>query len=102
MSGDGLGMLSAVPMAKFASLVYPDLSPKRGWEFAFETKPAEAPGQVLLKRSTGVTWPQDALGHEWYYLDPSKGYAVVRAELFNLPRDVPANPRAAGRSCASD
>jgi hypothetical protein len=35
-----------------------------------------------------------AVGHEWYYLDPTKGYAVVRAELFNLPADAPADPKA--------
>ncbi len=97
MSGEGLGMLSGAPGAKFASLVYPDLSPKRGWDFEFDANPVDAPGCVLLKRSARVTWPMGAVGHEWYYLDPAKKYAVVRAELFNLPPDVPINPEAAGR-----
>lgn len=34
------------------------------------------------------------VGHEWYYLDPTKGYAVIRAELFNLPADAPADAKA--------
>ena len=28
------------------------------------------------------------MGHEWYYLEPTKGYAVIQVELFNLPANV--------------
>lgn len=96
LSGEGPGMLPGAPGAKFASLVYPDLSPKVGWGFEFDANPTDAPGCVLLKRSASVTLPENAVGHEWYYLDPAKGYAVVRAELFTLTSDVPATPEAAG------
>ena len=34
------------------------------------------------------------VGHEWYYVDPAKSHAVVRAELFNLPPDAPSDPEA--------
>ncbi len=30
--------------------------------------------------------------HEWYWLDPAKGCAVVRAELFCLPDGVAPDP----------
>jgi hypothetical protein len=98
LSGEGLGMLSGAPGAKIASLVYPDLSPKRGWGFEFDANPAEppVPGGVLLKRSTGVTFPAGMIAHEWYYLDPQRGYAVVLAELFTLPPDAEPTPPAAG------
>ena len=94
MSGEGLGMLSMAPGAKIASLLFPDLSPKPGWGFEFDAKPADAPGCVLIKRSTGVTFPKGAIGHEWYYLDQEKGYALVRAELFSLPPEAKAVPDA--------
>ncbi len=94
MSGEGLGNLSMAPSAKFASLLFPDLSPKPGWGFEFDSNPANAPGCVLLKRSARVTWPEGAVAHEWYYVDPTKGCAVVRAELFNLPADAPGKPEA--------
>ncbi len=89
MSGEGLGNLSMAPAAKFASLLFPDLSPKPGWGFEFDLKPLDAPGCVLLKRSARTTRPDGAVGHEWYLVDPAKGYAVVRAELFNLLPDAP-------------
>lgn len=92
MSGAGLGNLSAAPFAKWPSLLYPDLTPLPGWEFEGDMHPADAPGCVLIKRSTRVTWPPGTMGHEWYYIDPAKGYAVVRAELFNLPPGAPALP----------
>jgi hypothetical protein len=94
MSGEGLGTLSMAPGAKIASLLFPDLSPKVGWSFEFDPNPADAPGYVVLKRSTRVTWPKGSVAHEWYYLDPAMGYAVVRAELFNLPPNTPADPKA--------
>jgi hypothetical protein len=73
----GHGRVGDVSYANCASLVYPDLSPTYGWGFEFDPKPADAPGCVLIKRSNPP-------GHEWYYIDPAKGCAVVRVELFNL------------------
>ena len=78
-----------------ASLLYPDLLPKVGFEVEFDWKPADAPHLVVIKRSAQLASPEPLVGHEWYYVDPAKGYAVVRAELFNLPPDVPADPNAA-------
>jgi hypothetical protein len=49
----------------------------------------------LIKRSARLATDEPTVGHEWYYLDPNKGYAVVRAELFNLPADAQADPKAA-------
>jgi hypothetical protein len=94
MSGEGLGSLPSGPNVKIASLLFPDLSPKRGWGFEFDLEPADAPGFVLLKRSAQTTRPDGALGHEWFFVDPAKGYAVVRAELFTLPPDTPSEPAA--------
>ena len=36
MSGEGLGNLPLCPNVKIASLLFPDLSPKRGWGFEFD------------------------------------------------------------------
>jgi len=94
MSGDGLARMPLAPFVKFASLLYPDLWPKRGWQFSFDPSPADAPGLVLVKRSARLATAEPLMGHEWYYIDPSKGYAVVRAELLNLPIDMPADPQA--------
>lgn len=47
-----------------------------------------------IKRSAQLATKEPTVGHEWYYLDPTKGYAVVRAELFNLPAGAPADPKA--------
>jgi hypothetical protein len=94
MSGEGLGALPLAPHVKLASLLYPDLSPEAGWGFEFDPQPAEAPGCVLLKRSARLATAEPLTGHEWYYIDPAKGHAVVRAELFNLPTGKPADPSA--------
>lgn len=95
MSGDGLGRLSGAGQVKVASLLYPDLSLNPGWGFEFDMNPAEAPGLVLIKRSARLASTKPRVGHEWYYFDPTKGHALVRAELFNLPLDTPADPEAA-------
>jgi hypothetical protein len=95
LSGEGLGILPGAGYVKFASLVYPDLSPHRGWGFAYDRRPADAPGCVLIKRSAQLATREPTTGHEWYYIDPRKGCAVVRAELFNLPLGMPADPKAA-------
>jgi hypothetical protein len=94
LSGEGHGSMNLAPHVKFASLVYPDLSPLPGWGFEFDPRPPTAPGCVLIKRSAHLATEKPTVGHEWYYLDPTKGYAVVRAELFNLPADAPADPKA--------
>ncbi|HET6880116.1 MAG TPA: hypothetical protein VFI31_08170 [Pirellulales bacterium] len=92
MSGQGLGTLSKAPGAKIASLLFPDLSPKPGWGFEFDSKPPDAPDCLLIRQSAETTLP-DMTAHEWYYVDPTKGYAVVRAELFTLRTGAPANPK---------
>jgi hypothetical protein len=97
LSGEGRGHLDLAFYAKFASLVYPDLSPKAGWGFEFDPKPTDAPGCVLIKRSAQVASEKPRVGHEWYYIDPAKGCAVVRVEAFTLPANVPANPEASSR-----
>ncbi len=48
---------------------------------------------AVATRRPGVKC-QPTVGHEWYYIDPAKGHAVVRAELFNLPANAPADPKA--------
>ena len=97
LSGDKTAYIS--PHVKFASEVYPDLSPVPGWGFEYDPRPPAMPGCVLIKRSAQSTLldakNEPVVGHEWYYLDPTKGYAVVRVELFNLPAGTPADPRTA-------
>lgn len=97
MSGDGfpLGDLSGAFYVKIASLAFPDLSPQYWWKFEFDPHPADAPGCVLFKRSADTSAVEPTTGHEWYYVDPTKGHALVRAELFNLPPNVPATPETA-------
>jgi hypothetical protein len=92
LSGEGFGYIDLAPYAKIASLLYPDLSPRPGWGFEFDPRPADAPTCVLIKRSARLAVKEPTVGHEWYYIDPAKGYAVVRAELFNLPAGAPAGP----------
>ncbi len=93
MSGEGLGTMQLAPNVKFASLIYPDLFPKPGWPFEFDANPAEAPGMVIIKRAAELASAVPLVAHEWYYIDPAKGHAVVRAELFTLPKGEPADPQ---------
>lgn len=93
MSGTGLDSLSRAPHVKFAALLFPDLSPQQGWTFEIDSKPADAPGCIVVKRSIDMASPKPLVAHEWYYVDPSKGYAVVRVELFALPPGKPGNPQ---------
>jgi hypothetical protein len=96
LSGEGyVGHMDLAPYAKIASLVYPDLSPRAGWGFEFDPRPTDAPGCVLIKRSAHIATEKPTVGHEWYYIDPAKGYAVVRLEAFTLPANVPADLKAA-------
>ena len=37
------------------------------------------------------------MGHEWYYIDPAKGHAVVRVDLFSLPANTPMDPKGTQR-----
>jgi hypothetical protein len=94
LSGEGLHALPQAYVA-IASLVYPDLSPKPGWGFEFDPQPADAAGCVLIKRSARTTQKEPTVGHEWYYIDPEKGHAVVRVELFNLPARASADLKTA-------
>src|SRR5262249_53382381 len=43
LSGEGLGSMPYAFKVKIASMVYPDLSPARGWAFEFDPRPP-APG----------------------------------------------------------
>ncbi len=97
LAGDGDRSLTLAPNVNFASLVYPDLSPRPGWGFQFDARSSAVPGCVLIKRSASLATKEPQVGHEWYYLDPTKGYAVVQAELFNVPADAPADPKSAKR-----
>ena len=81
-----------MPYVKIASLMYPDLSPKPGWGFEFDPQPAELPGCVLIKRSARTTQKEPTVAHEWYYIDPAKGHAVVCIQLFTLPPDTVSGP----------
>ena len=98
LSGEGLGSMNFAFRVKIASMVYPDLSPIQGWGFEYDPRPPAMPGCVLIKRSAQTTLldakNEPIVGHEWYYLDPTKGYAVVRVELFNLS-GAPADPTTA-------
>ncbi len=87
--------LSLAPNVCLTKLVYPDLTPIRGWDFEFVRQPNDAPGQVLIKRSAMLT--SGNRGHEWFYLDPAKGYAVVAIKAFTLPADAPADLEAVSR-----
>ncbi len=93
-SGDGLGSLPAAPYVNLAGLLFPNLWPRSGWEFELEPNLTDASEGVLVKRSARLASAEPLVGHEWYYVDPEKGYAVVRAELFTLPPDAPADPTA--------
>lgn len=92
MSGEGLGNMAGAVGIKFPSLLYPDLSRKPGWDFSFEAAPASNPDLVLIKRSSRLATTKPNVGHEWYYIDPARGYAVVKAELFTVSADQPADP----------
>lgn len=92
LSGEGLGHMDGAGNVKIVSLVYPDLSPKPGFGFEYDAHPADSPGCVLIKSSASL--PGTTTGHEWYYIDPAKGYAVVRAEFFRLPANATADPKA--------
>jgi len=74
--------------------VYPDRFGTLGWKYEFDPRPADAPGCVVCKLSASLATAEPQVAHEWYYVDPRKGYAVVRAELFDLPPGATANPEA--------
>jgi hypothetical protein len=78
--------------------VYHDLSPITGWDFKFDPRPADAPGCVSIKTAVRFTAKEPMVGHAWYYIDPAKGYAIVRTERFDIPPNVPADPKTAAGS----
>jgi hypothetical protein len=90
LSGEGRAGVGLASHVKIASLVYPDLSGVVGIEF--DPRPPAMPGCVLLKWSALGNAEPTMRYHQWYYLDPTKGYAVVRAEEFELPPGAPADP----------
>ena len=94
MSGEGLGNLNAAPGIKVPSLLFPDLSRQAGWNFDFEKNPDDMPGMVRIKRSAKLATKDPTTGHEWYTIDPARGHAVIRAELFTLPEGLEPNPAA--------
>ncbi len=90
MSGD---RSSGLPdWVRVPHLIYPDLTPQPGWGFEFEPAAADAPGCALLKISANLATAEPMKAHEWYWIDPAKGYAVVRCERFNLPADMAPGP----------
>jgi hypothetical protein len=89
------GESSSLPSVNFASKLFPDLLYRQGFGFEFDPRPAEMPGCLLFKVSARITTTEPQTGNEWYYVDPAKGYAVVRAELFNLPIGLPVKPESA-------
>ena len=93
MSGEGRGSLPGSHNVKIASLLFPDLSPKIGWGFEFDPQPADGRGCVLLKRSARLATKEPLVGHEWYYVDPAKSHAVVRAS-FSTCRPTRSDPEA--------
>jgi hypothetical protein len=89
------GQSSSLPSVNFASKLFPDLLYRQGFDFEFNPRPVEMPGCLLFKVSAHITTAEPQTGNEWYYVDPAKGYAVVRAELFNLPVGLPVKPESA-------
>ncbi len=85
---------SVLPQSlNLTAMVFPDRFSHLGWKYEFDPRPADAPGCVVYKLSASLATAEPQVGHEWYYIDPRKGYAVVRAELFSLPANAPAaNP----------
>jgi hypothetical protein len=86
------GSVSVVPGVNFVAKVFPDRFGVAGWNYSFDPHPADAPGCVLWKLSARLATAEPLMGHEWYYIDPRKGDAVVRTELFSLPPDSKASP----------
>lgn len=84
-----VGGLSLAPYVKLWGLVYPDLTPEGSTPFELDLRPSDAPGCVLTKRSCELT--DRSVWHEWCYIDPAIGHAVVRAEAFLLPADSEAD-----------
>jgi hypothetical protein len=73
-------------------MLFPDLTPRSGFSFDYDPNPEDADGCVLVKVSARLASTEPLVGHEWYFVDPQKGYAVVRQELFNLPPGVSPEP----------
>jgi hypothetical protein len=86
------GSVSVVPGGNFVAKVFPDRFGVAGWNYSFDPHPADAPGCVLWKLSARLATAEPLVGHEWYYIDPQKGDAVVRNKSFGLPPDSKASP----------
>lgn len=87
--------LSLAPFVCLTKMVYPDLTPVNWMDFEFVGQPDDAPDCVLVKRSAYTASGNHA--HEWFYLDPAKGHAVTRVELFSVPQGADANPNSTTR-----
>jgi hypothetical protein len=89
MSGDRNANLGS--RARIAAQLYPDLTPRAGDTFEFDPQPADAPGCEMIEQSAPDTGGQ--VSHARYYVDPTKGYAVVRIEVYRLPENAANNPQ---------
>ena len=91
-------MLPQADYTQIVGLAYPMLGPLQAGWFEFDPRPADAPGCVLVKKWFRSTVTQK-LWHYWYYLDRTKGYAVVRSEMFSSPDEETLDPiKGAGRT----
>lgn len=88
MTGEPIASLT--PRVQLAALLFPDLTPRAGNTFVFDPRPADVPECVMIEQSALDTGGE--VGHARYYIDPTKGYAVVRVELYRLPENAANNP----------
>lgn len=84
LSGDRSGTFSTT--VDFMRKVYPDLTPPPGFAFEFDPRPAGEEGLVQIRISAELAGGRGT-AHEWYYIDPARGFAVVRSEMFTLESD---------------
>ena len=90
LSGAENDYLPCAEYARIASLVYPDLVPIINSGFEFDPRPADAPGCVLVRNSVPLT--NGTVAQVRHYIDPARGCAVVRKEVFDLPPAAPVDP----------
>jgi hypothetical protein len=94
LSASGSSWGGGFGAVKFVEKVFPDRFGIAGFHYEFDPDPADAPGCVVWKLSARLATAEPLVGHEWYYIDPQKGDAVIRAELFSLPPDATVSPEA--------
>ncbi len=81
LNGEDLGNMTLAPYTKLISALYPKIEPRKGWKLSVDYKPKGHKGKVLIKTSVELAGGK-SFGHNWYYLNPAKGHAVDRIELF--------------------